>query len=71
MWKAYNNLNLYFNAHYTINHSFNVQDSVTGVHRNTIERNWRSIKAPMPLRCRSKMMCELYLFNYICIRNQT
>lgn len=70
MWKAYHSLKNYFKNHKIVNHSINFKDVITGVHTNTIEGNWRSLKASIPLRCRTKTLSPLYLFRYMIRRNE-
>jgi transposase-like protein len=53
-WKGYNFLDessAY--THRTVNHSRGFKDPVSGIHTNSIEGTWASIKAMIPKRCRS------------------
>ena len=68
-YKGYSNLkNMFFN-HLTVNHSRNFKDPNTGVHTNTIEGNWCSIKRKIPYRCRTKDLVSLHLVKFMLRRN--
>ena len=71
MWKAYFNLGLHFKRYNMINHSVTFRDQKTSVHTNTIEGNWRSLKASISNRCRTEKLAPLFLFRYMIIRNET
>jgi transposase-like protein len=43
-WSSYACLNSLGYEHYTVNHSENFKDPVTGVHTNSIEGTWQKIK---------------------------
>jgi transposase-like protein len=43
-WKGYSCLESHGYVHYTVNHSENFKDPVTGVHTNSIEGTWQKIK---------------------------
>ena len=68
-WKGYNNVKNYFSNHLLVNHSKWFKDPISGVHTNTIEGNWRSIKYNVPPRCRTTNLVSLYLVKYMLIRN--
>ncbi|GBN15446.1 hypothetical protein AVEN_140170-1 [Araneus ventricosus] len=44
-WKSYRPLTEEGYVHYTVNHSVNFKDPITGVHFNGIEGTWSAIKA--------------------------
>lgn len=68
-WKGYSDLKNQFSSHCTVNHSVGFVDSITGVHTNTIEGNWCSVKKSIPSRCRTKDLVSLYLIKYMLTRN--
>lgn len=70
MWKVYHNLKIYFNNHFMVNHSISFKNYETNVHTNTIEGNWRSLKASIPIRCRTRTLSSLYLVRYMITRNE-
>lgn len=53
-----------------VNHSIHFKEHSTGVHTNTNEGNWRSVKSSFLNRCRSKALASLYLVRYIISRNE-
>jgi hypothetical protein len=63
-WKGYNNLKNIGYKHMTVNHSKYFKDPVTGVHTNTIEGSWNSLKQSMPPRNRNKKDIILFLREY-------
>jgi transposase-like protein len=68
-WKGYNGLRRMDFAHLSVNHRRYFVDPTTGVHTNTIEGNWSSIKAKTPKRYRTEQnMVSHFIFIYICIR---
>ena len=54
-----------------MNHSKFFKDPSSGVHTNTIEGNWSSIKRQTPIRNRCKRKVEAYLMKYMIKRNYT
>lgn len=69
LWKGYKNLKFHFLKHETVNHSKFFKDPITGVHTNTIEGNWCSIKKGIPYRFRTKTLVSLYLVRFMLKRN--
>lgn len=69
MWKVYYKLkNTY--KHFMVNHSKTFVDKLTGIHTNTIEGNWRSLKESIPIRCRTYSLAPLYVVRYMISRNE-
>jgi transposase-like protein len=68
-WKGYSDLDLKYASHGTVNHSKEFINSITGVHTNTIEGNWSSIKKQIPNRFRTESIVSLYLIRYMIKRN--
>lgn len=69
-WKGYSNLSLYFKDHLTVNHSVGFKNSNNGVHTNTIEGNWSSVKNSIPKVFRNKRSIWGYLIRYMLKRNE-
>ena len=68
-WKGYNSLGNHFNSHFTVNHSVSFIDMNTGVHTNTIEGNWSSVKVDTPKKYRVEGKITPYLIRYMVKRN--
>ena len=60
-WRAYSCLSDEGFVHYTVNHSLNFVDPVTGAHTNGIERRWREVKKLVPSNGRRKENFVAYL----------
>ena len=56
-WAGYNRLNDNDYHHFTVNHSANYVDPITGYHTNGIERMWSDVKA----RTKSERRCSHHL----------
>ena len=48
-----------------MNHSKYFKDPVTGIHTNTIEGNWNSLKFQIPARNRAEDKIEPFLLEYV------
>lgn len=68
-WGGYVDLNRYFNAHQTVNHSVNFVDPITLTHTQTIESNWSVIKQNIPKKHRNKADVRFYLLLFMFRRN--
>lgn len=60
-WKGYGNLNSMGYFHYTVNHSKNFVNPVTGVHTQRIENLWCCVKKSIRRRCLTNM-CDFSLY---------
>jgi transposase-like protein len=69
-WKGYNDTEILFNEHYTVNHSISFINLANGVHTNSIEGCWNGIKMHVPPRGRTKAAISLYLVRYMLLRNE-
>ena len=63
-WKAYEGIGRLDFEHYTVNHSENYKDPITGACTNTIEGSWRHLKRSLPLNVR-KGDYSPYLAEYL------
>lgn len=63
-WKGYNNIKNIGYKHKTVSHKKHFKDPITGVHTNTIEGTWSSLKQSITPRCRTKKDLILYLNDY-------
>lgn len=70
-WRGYYGLDEYGYKHFSVNHSLNFVDPVSGVHTNTIEGNWSPLKRFVPVRCRTKRKIIFYLTCWMLRRNNT
>jgi len=70
-WRGYNGIDAICESHGTANHSKFFKDPSTGVHTNTIERNWYAVKSQVPLRNRAKGGISLYLVRFMIKRNNS
>ncbi|GBO15184.1 hypothetical protein AVEN_38646-1 [Araneus ventricosus] len=66
-WKSYRPLTEEGYVHYTVNHSVNFKDPITGVHTNGIEGTWSAIKAQFRSQGTKKVKDEFdsYLGEYM------
>ena len=64
-WKGYNGIEEMGIYHKTVNHSNNFVDPFTGVHTNTIEGLWNSMKLQIKPVHRNKRTIENHLFEFI------
>jgi hypothetical protein len=62
-WKSYSRLERLGYEHYVVNHTNNFVDPVTGTHTQTIEANWRPLKASI---LASKSIPKEYLADHFC-----
>jgi transposase-like protein len=64
MWRGYGVAieNIGNLEHYQVNHSANFVDPDTGVHTNTIEGKWSSLKRQIPIRKRTEQLIELEMY---------
>ncbi|KAG0422854.1 hypothetical protein DMUE_6178 [Dictyocoela muelleri] len=49
-WRGYNNLNMLFPSHDTVNHRYNFVNPVTGVHTQNIESLWNKLKKRLKIQ---------------------
>lgn len=68
-WRGYLGFDQYFTEHSSVNHSVEFVNSETGVHTNTIEGNWSSVRAGTPFRGRTRPLVSRYLLRYMLKRN--
>lgn len=61
LWKAYSFLNNHNYYHYTVNHSQNFRDPITGAHTNNIENSWNLLRKSMPKFGTTKKMYSSYI----------
>lgn len=65
MWRAYSSIEIELGmTHYTVNHSRNFTDPITGVHTNTIEGTWNGLKKAIVPRSRVREGIEERLFEF-------
>ncbi|KCZ79308.1 hypothetical protein H312_03305, partial [Anncaliia algerae PRA339] len=69
-WRAYNNIGTESYLHVTVNHSKSFINYDNGVHTNTIEGNWSSIKMTVPKSHRKLSFIGMYLVKYMIKRNE-
>jgi transposase-like protein len=66
MWAAYGGVRgLLGMPHFTVNHSKNFKDPLTGVHTNTIEGLWNGVKSRIRPRSRVKSGINMHFMEYI------
>lgn len=68
MWKGYRTvqLNQLRNLmHRSVNHSLYFKDPITGVHTNTIEAMWRSVRLRVPTQCMTRNRVTPYLTQFM------
>lgn len=63
-FRSYSNLSDLF-EHYSVNHSINFVDPITGVHTNTIEGTWNGVKLRIRPRSRVSGSIDLYLAEFL------
>lgn len=65
-WRGYVGIDSELDVvHKCVNHSIGFVDAATGVHTNTIEAKWASLKRRITLRGRVKEMLDGYLFEQV------
>lgn len=64
-FESYFGLNDYFLDHLSVNHSPGFVNPSNGVHTNTIEGTWSSLKQTIPIRKRTNNLICLYLVRYM------
>jgi len=66
LWKAYSTMEEELDVkHFTVNHSENFKDPITGVHTNTIEGTWNGIKMKIAPRNRTKTNITAGLLEFV------
>jgi hypothetical protein len=64
-WKAYTNLEQYGYIHYTVNHSKNFVNPLTGACTNTIEGSWHLFRSSLPSRGVKMSVIYLYMAQFL------
>ena len=71
-WKAYNKLQEHLEIegilHYSVNHSENFIDPISGAHTQTIEGFWRQCKSNLPTFGLKPKYLEIYLGSFLWFR---
>jgi hypothetical protein len=64
-WKAYTNLQQYGYIHYTVNHSKNFVNPLTGACTNRIEGSWHLFRSSLPSRGVKMSVIYLYMAQFL------